>query len=83
MLPMTEESVAPVALPAHWFPYTKLHPPQGGRQLVQRTRLYNQISQTIAQHKLTLISAPAGSGTTVLAATPFGGESNRGGAPPR
>ncbi len=69
MLLMTEESVAPIALPAHWFPYTKLLPPQGGKQFVQRTGLYNQFSQTIVQHKLILISAPAGSGKTVLAAT--------------
>lgn len=66
---MANEFPTTIAVPNHWFPYTKLQPPQLGKQLVGRPELQSQLFARIKQHRLTLISAPAGSGKTTLAAT--------------
>ena len=54
--------------PQVWFPQTKLHPPQVGDDILTRPSLLARLDQAITTHQLTLISAPAGSGTTTLVA---------------
>ncbi|MEO8395093.1 MAG: AAA family ATPase, partial [Chloroflexota bacterium] len=49
------------------FPATKLRPP-GTQDTIQRTFLIDQLRQLVLAHRLILISAPAGSGKTTLAA---------------
>ena len=53
----------------HWFPYTKLQPPQLSKYLVTRSQLSAQLFEAISRHKLTLVAAPAGSGKTSLLST--------------
>lgn len=50
-----------------WFPVTKLRPPRA-QATIQRDWLTNQLYSQALTHRLTLISAPAGSGKTTLAA---------------
>ena len=50
----------------HWFPQTKFHAPYLGADILLRPNLIHQLQQAIATHRLTLISAPAGSGKTTL-----------------
>ena len=66
---MVNSTLSELAIPQHWFPYTKLQPPQLGHHLVVRSRLSAQLFEAINQHKLTLVAAPAGSGKTSLLAT--------------
>jgi len=51
-----------------WFPKTKFTPPKPTRHNLQRPRLLDILSQELLTHALTVISAPAGSGKTTLAA---------------
>lgn len=51
------------------FPYTKFRPPQPGSNVVMRPRLQAALADATAQHRLTLVAAPAGSGKTILAST--------------
>ena len=55
-----------MSIPQHWFPYTKLQPPQLSNYLVERSRLSTQLHEAINHCKLTLVAAPAGSGKTSL-----------------
>lgn len=52
-----------------WFPRTKLIPPQVGRDLLPRPQLIERLYTAVLNHRLTLLSAPAGSGKTTAAAT--------------
>jgi LuxR family transcriptional regulator, maltose regulon positive regulatory protein len=52
-----------------WFPHTKLHPPYISGDLLERPGLLERIHRAVTTHRLTLVSAPAGSGkTTAIAA---------------
>ncbi len=51
-----------------WFPYTKLHPPHVSGDLLARPSLLERIYQAALSRRLTLISAPAGSGKTTAVA---------------
>lgn len=51
----------------YWFPITKLRPPST-QELIPRPWLIGKLVQLALAHRLTLISAPAGSGKTTLAA---------------
>jgi LuxR family maltose regulon positive regulatory protein len=53
----------------NWLPQTKLHAPQLRTDTIIRTKLLNRLRQTIADHRLTLVTAPAGCGKTTLLAT--------------
>jgi LuxR family transcriptional regulator, maltose regulon positive regulatory protein len=48
-----------------WIPRTKLYPPDTSRVVV-RKRLLDELQKAVSTCKLTLISAPAGSGKTTL-----------------
>ena len=50
-----------------WFPVTKLRPPSS-QATIKRTWLTDQLYSLALTHRFTLISAPAGSGKTTLAA---------------
>jgi LuxR family transcriptional regulator, maltose regulon positive regulatory protein len=50
-----------------WFPVTKLRPPSS-QETIERAWLTDTLCQMALSHRLTLISAPAGSGKTTLAA---------------
>jgi ATP/maltotriose-dependent transcriptional regulator MalT/class 3 adenylate cyclase len=52
-----------------WIPLTKLVPPQIGEDILPRTHLHDRLVREVKQKRLTLISAPAGSGKTVTAAS--------------
>lgn len=49
------------------LPVTKFHPP-ATQDTIEREALVEQLYNTVSKHRLTLISAPAGSGKTTLAA---------------
>ena len=52
----------------YWFPQTKFAAPALDSKVVERSQLLARLEQDIKTHRLTLLSAPAGSGkTTVLA----------------
>ncbi len=51
------------------FAQTRLTPPLLANQLLERPRLLRQLEEAVFTHRLTLISAPAGSGKTTLAAS--------------
>jgi LuxR family maltose regulon positive regulatory protein len=52
-----------------WFPRTKLHPPSISGDLLERPGLLERIYRAVTSQRLTLVSAPAGSGkTTAIAA---------------
>jgi LuxR family maltose regulon positive regulatory protein len=52
-----------------WFPQTKLYPPRLSDDVLQRPRLLNALHWAVTTKRLTLLSAPAGSGkTTAMAA---------------
>jgi LuxR family transcriptional regulator, maltose regulon positive regulatory protein len=53
---------------SHWFPYTKLHPPHISGDLLERPGLLERIYHNAASQRLTLVSAPAGSGKTTAVA---------------
>lgn len=55
--------------PQIWFPQTRLHSPQLGGDVLMRPFLINRLQQAVTRHAFTLISAPAGSGKTMLVAT--------------
>ncbi|HEY66314.1 MAG TPA: tetratricopeptide repeat protein [Caldilineae bacterium] len=65
-----------VQLNSTWFPQTKLHPPIPASDLVQRPHLLHTLHEAVSAHRLTLISAPAGSGKTMLLAALFQAFSN-------
>jgi LuxR family maltose regulon positive regulatory protein len=48
----------------HWFPHTKLHPPHISGDLLERSSLLERIYHAATRQRLTLVSAPAGSGKT-------------------
>src|SRR5579864_1938344 len=50
------------------FARTRLNPPLLDRQLLERPQLLHRLGEAVLAHQLTLISAPAGSGKTTLAA---------------
>ena len=52
-----------------WIPLTKVIPPRISDDILPRPQLLNQLSTAVTQKRLTLISAPAGSGKTVAAAS--------------
>jgi len=52
-----------------WFPKTKLLPPQVGQDVLPRPRLNEALHTAVLTHRLTLLSAPAGSGKTTAVAT--------------
>ena len=52
----------------HWFPHTKLHPPHISGTLLERPSLLERIYHAMLGCRLTLISAPAGSGKTTAVA---------------
>ncbi|MFQ5400829.1 MAG: LuxR C-terminal-related transcriptional regulator [Anaerolineae bacterium] len=54
-----------------WFPQTKLHPPQIGRDILLRPSLLARLDDAITNHPFTLVSAPAGSGKTTLVSAWF------------
>lgn len=57
--------------PFLWFPRTKLIPPQVGGDVLPRPELAAALRAAALSHRLTLLSAPAGSGkTTAVAALP-------------
>jgi ATP/maltotriose-dependent transcriptional regulator MalT/class 3 adenylate cyclase len=62
-----EEDASP-QLPK-WIPLTKLVPPQVGEDILPRSQLLSRLVRAVKQKRLTLISAPAGSGKTVTAAS--------------
>lgn len=47
-----------------WFPLTKLQPPQLSGAILNRPRLVERLYRAVTGHRLTLLSAPAGSGKT-------------------
>ena len=51
-----------------WIPKTKFALPVLDANTINRERLINLLNEFVTKHKLTLISAPAGSGKTTLAA---------------
>lgn len=51
---------------------TKLRPPVPSARLLRRDRVEEQLEQLVAQHSLTLVSAPAGWGKTTATAAWFG-----------
>lgn len=53
----------------NWIPLTKVIPPQLGDDILPRPKVAGQLYRAIMEKRLTLISAPAGSGKTVLAAS--------------
>lgn len=44
---------------------TKLYPPQAGQQFMQRPQLIDHLNQGL-DHKVTLVTAPAGYGKTTI-----------------
>ena len=50
-----------------WLPKTKLMPPQTAERLLPRPHLISRVTQALLNHRLTLLSAPAGYGKTTLA----------------
>jgi LuxR family maltose regulon positive regulatory protein len=58
---------AGAAAPA-WLPTTKLAPPTLRPDIVSRPRLREAVRAALEQHRLVLVSAPAGSGKTTLMA---------------
>ena len=50
------------------WPLARVHPPQPSLEIVLRSRLHHLLSRSAAEADLTLITAPPGSGKTVLAA---------------
>src|SRR5688572_6221293 len=59
-----------MSLLAHggWFPHTKLHPPHISGALLERPALLERIYHAAISRRLTLVSAPAGSGKTTAVA---------------
>lgn len=55
--------------PHSWIPQTKLVPPQVGDDILPRPELLKELHGAIQGHRLTLLTAPAGSGKTVTAAS--------------
>ena len=53
---------------ADWLPQTKFLPPLVGSDILARPTLVRRLQAAVADHPLTLISAPAGSGKTTLVA---------------
>jgi LuxR family maltose regulon positive regulatory protein len=53
---------------SHPAPQTKFLPPLPAVETLPRARLLNQLHSDLLSHRLTLVSAPAGSGKTTLAA---------------
>lgn len=56
------------ALHPDWIPLTKVMPPQVGEDILPRPQLSERLVRAVTKKRLTLISAPAGSGKTVTAA---------------
>ncbi len=54
--------------PTLWLPRTKLFPPQVGRDVLSRPQLIERLHTAVLSHRLTLLSAPAGSGKTTAVA---------------
>jgi LuxR family maltose regulon positive regulatory protein len=52
---------------AHWLARTKLQRPRLRKDIIRRQRLLDLLHESVASHRLTLISAPAGYGKTTLA----------------
>lgn len=57
------------ALHPDWIPLTKVMPPQVGEDILPRPQLLERLVRAVMERRLTLISAPAGSGKTVTAAS--------------
>ncbi|MDX1688458.1 MAG: LuxR C-terminal-related transcriptional regulator, partial [Candidatus Promineifilaceae bacterium] len=57
------------ALHPDWIPLTKVMPPQVGEDILLRPHLSEQLVRAVKQKRLILISAPAGSGKTITAAS--------------
>jgi len=57
------------SLQAHWLARTKLQSPRLRKDFIRRQRLLDLLQESVASHRLTMISAPAGYGKTTLAAT--------------
>lgn len=53
---------------SQWVPKTKFYPPLPAADDLPRLRLLETLQNTVTARRLTLISAPAGSGKTTLAA---------------
>ena len=53
---------------ANWLLQTKFSPPVIGNDILERPELVKRLQAAVMEHPLTLISAPAGSGKTTLAA---------------
>lgn len=53
----------------HWLPETKYRPPAPPADLLARTALLDALCAAISTHRLTLLSAAAGSGKTVMLAS--------------
>ena len=65
---MSEEQF-PLEAIERTFAQTRLNPPLLADPLLERLYLLHQLAQAVSTHRLTLISAPAGSGKTTLAAS--------------
>ncbi|TWD82486.1 LuxR family maltose regulon positive regulatory protein [Kribbella amoyensis] len=50
-------------------PGSRIRPPAQSFRVVERQRLLDRVSQAVERHPFTLVSAPAGSGKTVLTST--------------
>ena len=59
---------ASLGQPDRRFALTRLNPPLLADHLLERSRLYRQLRDAVLTYRLTLVSAPAGSGKTTLAA---------------
>jgi LuxR family transcriptional regulator, maltose regulon positive regulatory protein len=57
------------ALHPDWIPLTKVMPPQVGADILLRPQLSERLVRAVTKKRLVLISAPAGSGKTVTAAS--------------
>lgn len=57
------------ALHPDWIPLTKVMPPQVGEDILLRPQLSERLVRAVTKKRLILISAPAGSGKTVTAAS--------------
>ncbi len=57
------------ALHPDWIPLTKVMPPQVGEDILLRPQLLDRLVRAVTKKRLILISAPAGSGKTVTAAS--------------
>jgi LuxR family maltose regulon positive regulatory protein len=57
------------ALHPDWIPLTKVMPPRVGEDILPRPQLLERLVRAVTKKRLTLISAPAGSGKTMTCAS--------------